>query len=685
MRTLRRKSTSRTLAPLRLLAAAPAALAAAASCAGARADEVFVPVRGAGRAAAEEPSRSGPIRDAAPLPPPLPRPVDGAAAGKAGSPRRVGPGRGAARVKAISRGFAQAPSNSVGAAPIHLSGRSAGNAVALHHASDGSLAAAPAPPDAAAGQVRMQRIGPIRFEQFRHMSWDSISNAWHVDGPVTAIYSDPATSVETRLTAVDLTYDPSKDTVRAPGISTVTRPDGKFQGYNVEYNLRTGTGHVDNGTVVSDYFRMSGRRIERLEDGSYFLVDGDFTTCVHGRPDYEFHVKDMTIRPDKVAKAHNIRLYLGGLGLPAIPYYRRSLASSTSFPLPIPGYDRYNGPSLRFVNSPVERPNRVLDLNVFVTAKRAPIGFALFQQDLAASPFKTPPPRIIQPTLGDPLSGVLELTTPPTYREYTDNRYSPVQDPRVTAYGILQNQLGVYNRRHIIVAVSRAPEVGVQFVNLLGHRASATPAGSPSDVTNPESSRFGVGAAARYRAPNTPAFLNITAGVGEFIEDPSHVAAARFNVRTTLASQPLLLGRRLSARAGITDQYSVYTSGTTYHWLSPEVELNITPTRDSLFDVGYRYVTDQGSTPFVWDRRDIRHELRLQYQVSGPWAFGIATKIDLERSRAYDGELAIVRNFDCMRIGLVYQLRTSSFTMLFNLLPARKDNSRPLIPLRTKP
>ena len=63
----------------------------------------------------------------------------------------------------------------------------------------------------------------------------------------------------------------------------------------------------------------------------------------------------------------------------------------------------------------------------------------------------------------------------------------------------------------------------------------------------------------------------------------------------------------------------------TLEFISPEAELDLTPTRDSLFDVGYRYVSAQGTTPFIWDQRDIRHELRLQYQVSGPWAFGVRT------------------------------------------------------------
>jgi hypothetical protein len=163
------------------------------------------------------------------------------------------------------------------------------------------------------------------------------------------------------------------------------------------------------------------------------------------------------------------------------------------------------------------------------------------------------------------------------------------------------------------------------------------------------------------------------------------VSDLRLGIRANLASQPLLLGRRLSARAGVSEFLNFYGKGSIYQMLSPEIELDLAPTRDSLFDIGYRYVSDAGKTPFAFDRRDIRHELRLQYQVSGPWAFGVVSKIDLERSRAYDGEFAIVRNFDCMQVGVVYRVRSQSFNILFNLLPPRRSKSRPMIPLRARP
>ena len=249
-------------------------------------------------------------------------------------------------------------------------------------------------------------------------------------------------------------------------------------------------------------------------------------------------------------------------------------------------------------------------------------------------------------------------------------------------FATIQNQQYVYNRRRNDLVVSRFPEAGVQFFNILGRPFAATNTNGESTI--PDTLNNGVGNVARFRTPNTPALLNVTAGMGEFIERPTKVSAARLGIRTNLSTQPLLLGPRLSVRAAIAHYLNLYSTGTVYQMIAPEAELDFTPTTNSLFNVGYRYVHDEGRTPFAFDHRDIRHELRLQYQVSGPWAFGIASKIDLERSRAYDGELAIARNFDCMQVGIVYRLRSQSFNLLFSLLPPRRNKARPLIPIRTR-
>ena len=533
--------------------------------------------------------------------------------------------------------------------------------------------------------ARERSVGPVRVEKFRRLHWSPDANTLHADGPVTIVYTDPVTKIDTVLVANDLDYDGATSRVRAPGVATLTRPDGRFQGTNIDFNLVTYAGRIENAIVASDYFRMNGDVIEKLPDGSYRLTNGDFTTCIRGTPDYRFHVKDLTFQPDQYIKAHSVRLFLGNVGLPAIPFLRKSLTSGSSFPLPTPGYNKSDGFSLRFQNALVERPYETLDLDLRVNVKRLPTGFLFFQHDLGGTPYKSSPPRILLPTLGDPLSGFLELTNPPTYREYSESHYGPISEPRTTLFASIQNQLFVYNRRRTDLNVTRIPEVGIQFLNILGRPFPQNQDGSSPDSTIPDARKIGIGAAARFRTPNAPALLNVTAGIGQFLENPTKVSSARLGIRANLATQPLLLGRRLSFRAGVSEFLNFYSKGSIYHMIAPEVELDLAPTRDSLFNVGYRYVTDNGRTPFAFDQRDIRHELRLQYQVGGPWAFGVVSKIDLERSRAYDGEIAIARNFDCMQVGVVYRLRSQSFNILFSLLPPRRDQQRPLMRLHGGP
>ena len=100
-------------------------------------------------------------------------------------------------------------------------------------------------------------------------------------------------------------------------------------------------------------------------------------------------------------------------------------------------------------------------------------------------------------------------------------------------------------------------------------------------------------------------------------------------------------------------------------------------TRTSSLNAGYSFFTDLGETPFLFDRRDVRQELRLAYHVSGPIGFNYITKLDIGRSRFYDSELALTRNFDCMQIGLSYRLRSQSIGIIFSLNPpARHARSK---------
>ena len=534
-------------------------------------------------------------------------------------------------------------------------------------------------------------LGPVKIDRYDHMEFSTsdsgtVINAKVVVGSSTrgvrVQYSDPKTSELTVLISDQLIFDAVNNRVSALGNVELTRPDGRFTGSDIEYDLNTGAGHLSRATVRSAYFQMHGESIEIKADGTYLLTNGEFTTCINSRPDYRVRAKTLVYNPKKYISAKGVTIFLGSLALPTLPSYRKSFARQSGSAFPLPGYSKNEGLTFRLRDSLSDKPNYSLDYDVRVNFKRLPSGFVAFQSDLGKTPLNSAPPAILFPTLGDPLSGLLERISPPGYREYTESYFDETFKPRSTFYATIQNEQFVYNRRREDLNVSRLPEVGLQFLNLLGRHSSllkeGEEGGADSELTPAE--------ALRRRVPNAPALLNLSAALGYVKEFPTNVSQGRLAIRANLASQPILIGRRIGIRAGVSQFLNAYSNGNLYGMVSPEIELDYSPTRTSVFNIAYRYAFDNGKTPFEFDRRDIRHELRLQYQVSGPWAFGIVSKWDIERSKAYDTEISVVRNFDCIRAGIAYRARTQSISLIFDFIPPRRDRrASPNMPVMGNP
>ena len=513
------------------------------------------------------------------------------------------------------------------------------------------------------GAQKSFTLGKFHFSLYTKLEISTSDGSFKTDGQIT--YSDPITQEETILTADKLEYEALNNRLTATGKVTLFRPDGIFTGSEVTIDLNTRVGSIKNAQIESDYFQMRGELIQALADGSYTLTNGEFTTCIHGRPDYKIKVRQATIDPKKYIRAKRVQLFLGNFALPVLPSFKRNLTKSSSVALPTPGYSKNEGLTFRLQDSPIDEPSRSIDYDLRLNFKELPTGFVSYQTDLGRTPPNANSPRALLPTLSDPLSGLLERINAPTYQEYTESHYNEVSLPRNSFYATLQNEQFVYNRRRSDLSVSRLPEAGVQFVNILGHTPKLEEKESNRELTS--------GEALRRQIPNAPALLNITVAAGYLHEFPTDVEHGRLSVRSNLASQPILLGKRLGLRLGVTQFLNAYSNGNLYHMLSPEVELDYTPTRTSVFNIAYRYALENGSTPFLFDRRDIRNEVRLQYQVTGPWGFGIVSKWDADRSRAYDTELSVVRNFDCLRVGVAYRARSQSINLIFNFLPPRRD------------
>lgn len=565
--------------------------------------------------------------------------------------------------------------------------------------------------------------GPITIRKFQHLQWSPDGNYVRSQGSVEAVETDPTTNATTTLsadsldynlttglinatgnvkavyttpkaaqptilTAQDVTYNTNTGQVNARGGVQLQREDlGQFTGQELQYSFTARTGYVTNAVLTSDVLRLKGDRIEALADGSYLLTNGTFTTCIRARPDYHVRARQLKVSPNQYVSAKGITFYAGATPLITLPTLRRSLRDSSNAPTPIPGYNKTDGLTLRMADTPIVEPHQTLDYDVRVNFRRLPTGFVAYQGDIRRNNPNTLPPHGLLPYLNDPLRGFLETLTPPTYREYAESHFEQDYVKRTSLFALLQNDQFVYNRLRNDIRVSRYPEVGLHFANILGHgqvSPPTSPTPKPGSTEAPPAPPVGSTEQVIQRIPNAPLLLDAYLSAAQIHERPSDVTAGRFGLRTNIASQPFLLGRRLSLRAGVTDWLHVYTTGTAYNLVAPEIALSYVPTRTSLFGVAYRYLADTGNTPFLFDRRDIRHELRFQYQVGGPWAFGVLTRIDLERSRAYDTEFAVLRNFDCMQVGVTYRTRSQSFNVIFSLLPpAPLRNRERVLPMKT--
>ncbi len=518
-------------------------------------------------------------------------------------------------------------------------------------------------PKTVALQGKKDANDEVTITRFQKLKWSPNNGSFASDGSVRIEYKNLETNVISQMLANDVNYDATTGRVLAKGEVRLLRPDGVFTGREIDFNLKTNVGYITDAFLDTDYFRMRGERIERKEDGTVELFKGIFTTCENENPDYRVRAGRLTVKPDQSVSARNITFYAGKTALISLPSYRRNLRANSRPAVPNIGFNRADGLSIRQSDSLIESPHESLYYDARINFRRLPTGFVTYQKDVGFRSNDTLPPVGFVNTLNDPLRGYLEQLTPPTYQEFAQNRYTESNDPRRTFFAVAQHDFFSYTRRRTDLRVSRLPEVGMRWTNILGKRLSV----NDRERQN-ERLRDGTRAILR-RDSSAPFLVDFIASAGVFDERPTNATAGRLGMRVDIASQPILVAKNLALRTAVSNQTAIYSRGTIYNLFSPEVELNYVPDRNAIFGIGYRFAESVGRTPFAFDARDIRHELRLRAQYGGAWGVGLVTRYDLERSRAYETEFAIVRNFDCMQIGVGYRFRSQQLAIIFNLLP----------------
>jgi lipopolysaccharide assembly outer membrane protein LptD (OstA) len=110
------------------------------------------------------------------------------------------------------------------------------------------------------------------------------------------------------------------DTIVWVGKPVYTDAGDVMTGDHILYNYRTKKGRVLQGeTKYLDGYYW-GSRIKRVEDQTFFVGSGTFTTCEEDKPHYHFRTKDMKMIVNDKVIARPIILYFGDVPVGIIPY-----------------------------------------------------------------------------------------------------------------------------------------------------------------------------------------------------------------------------------------------------------------------------------------------------------------------------------------------------------------------------
>ncbi|GDX40456.1 hypothetical protein LBMAG21_07480 [Armatimonadota bacterium] len=523
--------------------------------------------------------------------------------------------------------------------------------------------------------VNAPKTGRIAVSDFKQLHWSMGKGSFQAEGDVIVRFKPlppkgttapltPALGL-TVLKAQSVDYSTERGSVKAVGGLRLVNPEGHFRGETLDYNLIKQTGSVTLATLNTLLFKMEGKRITIGENQIYTLEDGSFTTCEAENPDYKITAKSLVYNANKGIQAKHITVYAGGTKLFSLPAFRKNIrANSQALPV-VPSYTPLEGFGIKYRDSLIRTAHQSLDMNVNLSLKVVPHGYIYYQNDVSTGAKRGLPSFQQTNELMDPQLGILDQFHIPVFQSTPDTRVDDDYTPHSTFYAVVQNRQFSFLKNRLSPLISRLPEIGMRFTNLLGtvQTASASnPANLPDDTPLP-----------LRRMPNTPFLLDVNAGFGIVHELPTQVTSGRLGLRVNFASQPIILDSRSSVRFGLSNWLNVYTRGTVYGMTSPEFDYTFMPNHKLLYGLGYLYSTDAGATPFRFDHRDMRHELRARFQTLGTWGFGYLMRYDLAEMRPFEAEFAITRNLDCLQLGIGYRFVNKQFNFAVNLLPPNRS------------
>jgi len=515
---------------------------------------------------------------------------------------------------------------------------------------------APAQQRAAAPERAAQQpltLGDVRIDRFLDLSWKPETNYFRSSGPVRITFTDADSGERTVLLADDAEGSPTEE-IRIRGALRMFGKEGSLSGRDMTFRPASRTGVLSQARANIAGLIVVGDRIEILPNSTLHAMGASFTTCSSPRPDYRVTARTLRVTPSGRVVANNVTLWLGGAPVLAFPVLEKSFRRTVTGAMPLPSYSKEDGIQMRFRGEPIDAPGAVLVYDVGVSMRRAPQGLVAWESSLGSVGRDDPPPQPREDLGLHPLSSPLEEN--PALLGGTESRR--VARRRWTAYALVASRLATETRSRTDLRVSRLPEVGLRLRN-------ATNVSLAED-----SGEWRTSPSARELVSLRDFLVNADLSLGLLQERPGRGDAGRLSLHAEAVSPMIGLGDRLRFRYGVGGWLNGYGTGDGYALVAPEAEVSLLLARSTLLAGAYRYQQGAGTSPFVFDRRDVRHEMRLRYaHLDRRWGYDVNVHYDMERWRAYDTRLSARRRFDCLEVGLAYTTRSQSLGLILNLLP----------------
>lgn len=402
---------------------------------------------------------------------------------------------------------------------------------------------------------------------------------------------------------IDLNYE--QMSLDAQGDVEIDSPQGHFTADSLHYNTVTKTGFLDNAQGMFDQFHFKATTLTLDPNKLQHIQQARLTTCAAVNPHYAFFVRDAIFRPDHTLEARHVSLMLGGRTLFTIPRMTRKIGGPEVTPVRPPLLVGMNGQDGTYISTVYTYPLS-LTSDVLLNARLGTKG--IVRGDLALTK------EFSLPTLGP---GVVSL------------HYTRFEDAQNRVLSLSESHGNTLER----LTLNREPaiEAALQPIALSGALHG-----------------FGV---------------SLAASAGRYKENPTGVASDRAQLSTVLHTPAYRVGPLL-VHGEFGAQLAYYSRDRHLIGVS-QLTLETPPTSKYYFNISYVDRSENGTTPFLFDRVVIPHELysEVEVPVHGSWCLGISNRYDIEQGNTRDLGITAIYKLDCLSYGLSYNAVGHSFNI----------------------